>query len=52
MLQKNRMILKRLFKQQAEWKEERTRMLPELDRSQATNRLENVPKSVQNPYDG
>jgi hypothetical protein len=33
MLEQNRMLLKLLFEQQAEWKEERTRMLTELDRS-------------------
>jgi hypothetical protein len=41
MLQQNRMLLKLLFEQQAEWKKERTRMLSELDRSQATDRPEN-----------
>jgi hypothetical protein len=39
MLQQNRMLLKLLFEQQAEWKE-RTRMLSELDRSRATDRPE------------
>jgi hypothetical protein len=33
MLEQNLMLLKLLFEQQAEWKEERTRMLTELDRS-------------------
>jgi hypothetical protein len=41
MLEQNRMLLKLLFEQQAEWKEERTLMLPELDRSPATDRQEN-----------
>jgi hypothetical protein len=36
------MLLKLLFEQQAEWKEERTRMLSEPDRSLATNRPENT----------
>jgi len=35
------MLLKLLFKQQAEWKEETTRMLSELDRSRATDRPDN-----------
>jgi len=34
----NRMLLKLLFEQQAEWKEERTRMLAELARSRPTER--------------
>jgi hypothetical protein len=38
MLEQNRMLLKLLFKQQAEWKEERTRMLTELDRSRTIDR--------------
>jgi hypothetical protein len=42
MLEQNRMLLKLLFEQQAEWKEERTRMLSELDRSRATQRPENA----------
>jgi hypothetical protein len=33
MLEQNRMLLKLLFEQQAEWKEEKTRMLTELYRS-------------------
>jgi hypothetical protein len=37
----NRMLLKLLFEQQAECKEERTRMLTELDRSQTIDRPEN-----------
>jgi len=41
MLEQNQMLLKLLFKQQAKWKEERTRMLTELDRSQTIDRLEN-----------
>jgi hypothetical protein len=41
MLEQNRMLLILLFEQQAEWKEERTRMLSELDRSGATDRPEN-----------
>jgi len=41
MLEQNRMLLKLLFKQEAEWKEERTRMLTELDRSRTIERLEN-----------
>jgi len=40
-LEQNRMLLKLLFEQQAEWKEQRTRMLSELDRSRATDTLEN-----------
>ena len=35
------MLLKLLFEQQAEWKEERTRMLSKLDPSGATDRPEN-----------
>jgi len=42
MLEQNRMLLKLLFEQQAEWKEERTRMLTELDRSRTIDRLENT----------
>jgi len=41
MLEENRMLLNLLFIQQAEWKEERTRMLTELNRSQTTNWPEN-----------
>ena len=41
MLEQNRMLLKLLFEQQAEWKEERTRMLTELDRSRTIDRPEN-----------
>ena len=41
MLQQNRMLLKLLFEQQAEWRKARTRMLSELDRSRATNWPEN-----------
>jgi len=41
MLKQNRMLLKLLFEQQAEWKEERTRMLTELDRSRTITRPEN-----------
>jgi hypothetical protein len=42
MLEQNRMLLKLLFKQQAEWKEERTRMLTELDHSGTIDRPENT----------
>jgi hypothetical protein len=41
MLEENRMLLKLLFEQQAQWKEERTRMLTELDRSRTIDRPEN-----------
>jgi len=41
MLEQNRMQLKLLFEQQAEWKAERTRMLTELDRSRTIDRPEN-----------
>jgi hypothetical protein len=40
MMVQNRMLLKLLFEQQAEWKEERTRMLAELDHSRPTERNE------------
>jgi hypothetical protein len=40
MMAQNRMLLKLLFEQQADWKEERTRMLAELDHSQPTERNE------------
>jgi hypothetical protein len=40
MLEQNRMLLKLLFEQQAEWKEERTRMLTELDHSRTIDRPE------------
>ena len=42
MLEQNRMLLKLLFEQQAECKEERTRMLTELDRSRTIDRPENT----------
>jgi hypothetical protein len=42
MLEQNRMLLKLLFEQQAEWKEERTLMLTELDRSGTIDRPENT----------
>jgi hypothetical protein len=42
MLEQNRMLLKLLFEQQAEWKEERTRMLTELDCSRTIDRPENT----------
>jgi ABC-type Zn2+ transport system substrate-binding protein/surface adhesin len=38
MMAQNRMLLKLLFEQQAEWKEERTRMLAELALSRPTKR--------------
>jgi len=41
MVELNWMLLKLLFEQQAEWKEERTRTLTELDRSQTIDRPEN-----------
>jgi len=41
MLQQNQMLLKLLFEQQAEWKNERTRILSQLDSSRATDRPEN-----------
>jgi hypothetical protein len=41
MLEQNRMLLKLLFEQQAQWKEERIRMLTELDRSRTIDRPEN-----------
>jgi len=41
MLQQNRMLLKLLFQQQAEWKEERTQMLTELNLSRTIDRPEN-----------
>jgi hypothetical protein len=41
MLEHNRMLLKLLFEQQAEWKEERIRMLTELDCRQTINRPQN-----------
>jgi hypothetical protein len=41
MLEQNWMLLKLLFKQQAEWKEERIRMLTELDPSRTIDRPEN-----------
>jgi len=41
MLLQNRRLLKLLFKQQAEWKVERTRMLTKLDRSRTIERPEN-----------
>jgi len=40
MMAQNRMLLKLLIEQQAEWKEERTRMLAELDRSRPTEQNE------------
>jgi len=40
MLEQNRMLLKLLFEPQAEWNEERTRMLTELDHSRTINRQE------------
>ena len=40
MMAQNRLLLKLLFEQPAEWKEERTRMLAELDRSRPTERNE------------
>lgn len=40
--QQNRMPLELLFEQQAEWRKDRTRMLPELDRSCATDSPENL----------
>jgi chemotaxis protein histidine kinase CheA len=40
MIAQNRMLLKLLFEQQAEWKEERTQMLAEFDRSRPTERNE------------
>ena len=40
-LELNRMLLKLWFKQDADWKEERTRMLTELDRSGTIDRPEN-----------
>jgi len=40
MLQQNRMLLKLLSEQQAEWKKERTRMLSKLNRSRCTDRPE------------
>jgi len=41
MLEQNQMLLKLLFKQQADWKEERTQTLTELDRSRIIDRPEN-----------
>lgn len=41
MLQLNQMLLKLQFEQQAEWKEMKTGMLPNLNHSQATYRPEN-----------
>jgi hypothetical protein len=41
MLKQNQMLLKLLFEQQAEWKQERTRMLTELDYCPAIDRPEN-----------
>jgi hypothetical protein len=41
MLEQNRMLLKLLFKEQAEWKEERTQMLTKLDYSRTIDRPEN-----------
>jgi len=41
MLEQNRMPLKLLFEPQAEWKMVRTRILSDLDHSQATDRPEN-----------
>jgi hypothetical protein len=41
MLEQNRMLHKLLFKQQAEWKEERIRMRKELDPSRTIDRPEN-----------
>jgi hypothetical protein len=41
MLEQNWILHKLLFEQQAEWKEERTRMLNKLDRSRTIDRPEN-----------
>jgi len=41
MLEQNRMLLKLLFEHQAQWKEERTQMLTELDHSRTIDRPEN-----------
>jgi hypothetical protein len=41
MLEQSRMLLKLLFKQQAEWKEEGTQMLTELDHNQTIHKPEN-----------
>jgi hypothetical protein len=41
MLELNQMLLKLQFETQAEWKEERTRMLTERYRSRTIDRLEN-----------
>jgi hypothetical protein len=40
MREQNRMLLKLLFERQGKWKEERTRMLTEIDRSRTINRPE------------
>jgi len=42
MLEQNRMLHKLLLEQQAEWRQERTRMLTELDLSRTINRPENT----------